>query len=187
MATYLSIARSPWISRPNQPGGPSQEVLNDTMLGDDTNAWIMGELLKASSGVIAPVRTDAGVVTTTEIPAGTDLYIAAATLATKTAGIVEVVRVRENERFIGYLLTSNSGASAVPAAPTTIVDNTYALYQDAAGQWGVDIHGTSDQVVKITRVQSQILPFMPPDIFTAADGNVYNLVEFKFLSTVLTD
>jgi len=189
----VNIVRSPWFSRGNQ-SGVHAEPLDETFAADNSSTWIKGQLLTLSSGVLAAVESsagggagNAGIVDTDDIAAGSNLYLAGDDLAVAASTYEPVIRIRENMRMIGFLATSDATATTVATAPTSIVGSQYGLYQTAAGIWAVDKNTTSKALVEITRVQSQLFPATDAEMYENSDDEVYNLVEFKFLSTVLTD
>lgn len=183
-STYLVPPRSPWLWSADTTG-VHPTPLNDRYVGDGSTTWIRDQICSLSSGVIAATESDggagvAGNVDTDNIAAGTKIFLAGTTEAAATSEIVPVTPITNDLVFIGYLLSSDAAGEAPPTAPTSIVGSSYALYYDANGQWGVNKNVTAKALVEIVAVESQLLPFIPAGI-----DSTYNLVAFKFLSTVI--
>lgn len=175
-STYLTCVKN---SAAISSGGA---VTIERYKGDNSSVWKKGQLVLLSSGVLVKASAGTATVDTDDIASGAKLFIALADLDVASSDYQEVQRVDSDTIFEGPLLSSDAGGTAPATAPSTIIGATYALYQDASGNWGPDKNVTAKALVEVTDVESEFSPFRDTTLFVDSNSERYNMVRFKFSS-----
>lgn len=178
MGAYVTPARVPHII---SNGGA---YTRNRHSGDGSSTMYAGQIVKISSGVIAPALStaSAGRMNSDDIASTDQIFVLRKAVATATSDKVEVQRISMDTVFEGPILTSSTAGSSPPTAPESIIGNRYELYQNTDGTWGPDkANSATKQLVEIVDVDANFRPHIDPNIYKESGGDQMNFVRFKFI------
>jgi len=174
------MARTEYMACPRivMNGGPitSDVVKSYYSSGATSEDWIAGSLLQLTASGLVTLPVAVG----NDIGAATNVrYIALKandSSANEKSIFVAVQAITEDTVFEGQLCDTGSGSS-IPAQ--AMIGDRLDVWLHTTGVWAPDINDTTNPVVEIVDVETNFDPY------STEKGNVYGLVRFKFLESVI--